>query len=168
MQTPRKPLHSMTQCHIPSKNVNSILTFNFKRSYNYGCLPQHISRPATNFWSIGIAKQALANQRGPWQCQRPLSRVPLIADKDVAYTTLVSQSVSQHHQCLLPYGRLMVTLLLKKEDRHCEHKPACCGWRFTSIHQAPPALELWPSSGPHSISPATAHSACLLVWVLFF
>jgi hypothetical protein len=58
-----------------------------------GSLPQRISRPTTNFWSTGRAKQALANQRGPRQCQRPLGRTPLVtADKDADHIALVSQS----------------------------------------------------------------------------
>lgn len=56
-------------------------------------LPQRISRPATNFWSTGRAKQVIANQPGPQQHQRPLGRAPLATeDKDTDHITLVSQS----------------------------------------------------------------------------
>jgi hypothetical protein len=48
-----------------------------------GSLLQSISRPTTNFWSTGRAKQALANQREPQQRQRPL-------DYDKDYIALVS------------------------------------------------------------------------------
>jgi hypothetical protein len=51
------------------------------------------SRPATNFWSAGRAKQVLANQRGPRQGQHPLGRAPLAtADKDADHIALISRS----------------------------------------------------------------------------
>jgi hypothetical protein len=53
----------------------------------------NVSQPTTNYWSTGRAKQALANQRGLRQRQRPLDRAPLpTADKDADYIALVSQS----------------------------------------------------------------------------
>jgi hypothetical protein len=59
----------------------------------FGSLPQRISRLAANFWSIGRATQALANQRGSRQRKRPLVRAPLTtADKDADHIALVSQS----------------------------------------------------------------------------
>jgi hypothetical protein len=58
-----------------------------------GSLPQRISRPTTNFWSTSRVKQALVNQNGPRQCQRPLDRAPLATvAKNADQITLVSQS----------------------------------------------------------------------------
>jgi hypothetical protein len=63
------------------------------RKFLCGSLPQCISRPTTNFWLTGRAKQALANQRGPWQHQRPLGQAPLAtAEKDADHIVPVSQS----------------------------------------------------------------------------
>jgi hypothetical protein len=57
-----------------------------------GSLPQHICRPATNFWLTSRAKQALANQHGLQEHHCPVGQALLAAaNKDGDYITLVNQ-----------------------------------------------------------------------------